>query len=137
MDKKLYYKNDKGKYVEYKDPEPPFDNALYRKFKHGSKVYYEPCSMLMTNDLGEGVWVVTKHHYGRRIASGMYLRDCFMCQKASDIQEVSLAKLGGMDKLTDYLRQNWDKLPKNRSPYELCSAIVGLLFKYNEDKDNG
>ena len=103
MDKQLYYKDEKGRYREYKDPAPPFDNALYRKFVNGKKVSYEPVSMLQDKDLGEGVWVVTKHIYGRSMTSGMYLRDMFMCQKASDIQDVPLSKLGGMDKLADYL----------------------------------
>lgn len=126
----LYIKNSKGKYEPYQEPEPPYDNALYRKVKRGSKVSYEPVSMLQTNDLTEGVWVVTKHIYGKSLSSGMYLRDCFMCQKASDIQDVSLAKLGGMDKLADHLMHRWDELPKNASVYDLCRAIVGLLFQY-------
>jgi hypothetical protein len=58
-----------------------------------------------------------------------------MCLKASDIQDVSLAKLGGMDKLADYLCHNWNQLPQNTSRYDMCRAIVGLLFKYEEEKD--
>ena len=57
-----------------------------------------------------------------------------MCLKASDIQETPLSKLGGMNKLADYLNHNWDKLPKNTSQYELCQAIVGLLFNYEKEK---
>lgn len=125
---KLYVKNEKGRYEEYREPVQEYDNKLYRKV--GKK--YEPCSMLMTDDLPEGVWVVTQHKYGKSFASGKYLYEKFMCMKASDIQDVSLAKLGGMDKLADYLSNNWDKLPKNKSQYELCQAIVGLLFNYSE-----
>lgn len=125
---KLYVKNEKGRYEEYREPVQEYDNKLYRKV--GKK--YEPCSMLMTDDLPEGVWVVTKHKYGKSSASGKYLYENFMCMKAGDIQDVSLAKLGGMDKLADYLSHNWDKLPKNKSQYELCRAIVGLLFNYNK-----
>lgn len=130
MDKKLFVKNEKGKYIPYKAPEPPFDNALYRKFIRGKKVTYEPVSMLQTNDLEEGVWVITKHTYGRSMTNGMYLRDMFMCQKASDIQETPLSKLGGMDKLADWLCHNWDMLPKDKSQYDLCRAIVAILFSY-------
>ena len=126
---KLYVKNEKGRYEEYREPVQEYDNKLYRKV--GKK--YEPCSMLMTNDLPEGVWVVTKHKYGKSSASGKYLYEKFMCMKAGDIQDVSLAKLGGMDKLADYLCHNWDKLPKNSSHYEMCRAIVGLLFNYKID----
>lgn len=135
MDKQLYYKDEKGRYREYKDPAPPFDNALYRKFVNGKKVSYEPVSMLQDKDLGEGVWVVTKHIYGRSMTSGMYLRDMFMCQKASDIQDVPLSKLGGMDKLADYLLHHWDELPKDKSPYDFCRAIVGTLFNYEKEKE--
>lgn len=133
--KKLYYKNEKGKYVEYEEPKPPYDNALYRKYRFGKRVEYEPVSMLMTDGLGEGVWVVTKMTYGRSVSSGKYLRDCFMCQKASPIQEVALSKLGGMDKLADYLSHRMEDLPQNVSQYDYCRAIVGILFQYEEEKN--
>lgn len=89
--------------------------------------------MLMTDDLGEGVWVVVKHIGSKSITSGLYMRDMYMCQKASDIQDVSLAKLGGMERLADYLSNHWDELPKNTSTYDFCRAIVGMLFKYEKD----
>ena len=58
----------------------------------------------------------------------------FMCEKASDIQDVSLAKLGGMDKFADYLAHRWGDIPKGRSTYETCRAIVGILFDYDNKK---
>lgn len=137
--KKLYYKDEKGRYREYQEPEPPFDNALYRKMLHGKKVVYEPVSMLQDRDLGEGVWVVVKNIYGKSYSNGKYLNDCFMCLKASDIQDTPLSKLGGMDKLADWLCHNWEKLPKDKSRADLCRAIVGVLFQYenrNGENDN-
>lgn len=134
---KLYVKLPNGRYQAYQEPEPPFDNVLYRKYKRGNKIVYEPQSMCSVNGLDEGVWVVTKHTYAWSYANGKYLNDCFMCLKASDIQETPLSKLGGMDKLADYLSHNWDKLPKNKSQYELCQAIVGLLFNYEKEKQDG
>ena len=134
--KKLYYKDEKGRYREYQEPEPPFDNALYRKYVYGKKVYYKPVSMSIEKDLDEGVWVITKHTYGKSYSTGRYLRDCFMCQKASDIQEMPLSKLGGMDKLADWLCHNWDKLPKDKSQYDLCRSIVGVLFQYENQNGN-
>lgn len=133
MEQKLYIKNDKGRYEPYKEPEPPYNNMLYRKFVHNGKVTYDPISMLQHRDLGEGVWVVTKHVYGRSITRGSYLRDMFRCEKASDIQDVSLAKLGGMDKLAHYLAHHWNDIPKGRSTYETCRAIVGILFDYDNN----
>jgi len=133
--KKIYYKDEKtGRYRELKTPEPPFSNALYRKVVRGKKTYYEPVSMCISRDLEEGVWVVVKNCYGKSFTNGKYLNDCFMCLKASDIQETPLSKLGGMDKLADWLCHNWDKLPKNKSVYDLCRAIVGVLFQYEENK---
>ena len=133
MEKTLYYKDEKGRYRVYQEPEPPFDNVLYRKVKRGKRIVYEPQSMCLSNGLEEGVWVVTKHMYGKSYSTGRYLNECFMCMKASDIQDVSLAKLGGMDKLADFLCHHWDELPKDKSQYDLCRAIVGLLFKYGSD----
>ncbi len=134
MERKLYYKNEKGRYVEYVEPSPPYNNALYRKVRRGKKYCYEPISMRLYDTLDEGVWVVAKHTYGRSITRGMYLRDMFMCQKASDIQDVSLAKLGGMEKLADWLCHNYDKIPKptERSTHDICRAIVGILFDYEK-----
>lgn len=134
---KLYVKNEKGRYVPYQEPVQEYDNKLYRKNVRGKKIVYEPCSMCLTNDLGEGVWVVTKQYGGRCITSGKYLMENFMCLKASDIQEVSLAKLGGMERLAHHLSTHWNELPRYVSQYELCRAIVGLLFEYEKEKENG
>ena len=129
---KLYIKNAKGRYEEYKEPVQEYDNKLYRKV--GNK--YEPCSMLMTDDLPEGVWVVTKHYGSRSITNGKYMLEKYLCLKASDIQEMSLAKLGGMEKLAHYLAQHWRELPDGVSQYELCQAIVGLLFNYENHNES-
>lgn len=131
---KLYVKLPNGRYQAYQEPESPFENVLYRKYIFGKKAYYKPVSMCIEKDLEEGVWVVVKHIYGKSYSTGKYLNDCFMCLKASDIQDTSLSKLGGMDKLADWLCHNWDKLPKNKSQYDLCRAIVGLLFQYEKEK---
>lgn len=135
MKNKLYYKDEKGRYKPYVEPEPPFNNALYRKYIIGNKICYKPVSMLMSQDLEEGVWVITKHLYGKSYATGKYLNDCFMCLKASDIQDTPLSKLGGMDKLADHLCLHWEQLPKDKSRYDLCRAIVGVLFDYEKEKD--
>lgn len=132
---KLYVKLPNGRYEEYREQIQEYDNKLYRKVMRGNKVYYEPCSMLMTNDLPEGVWVVVKHKGSKSISNGNYMYENYMCMKAGDIQDVSLAKLGGMDKLAHHLMQHWDELPKNKSTYGVCQAIVGILCNYEKDKD--
>lgn len=132
---KLYVKNDKGCYEPYREPEPPYDNVLYRKVMRGKKVVYEPQSMCSDKGLGEGVWVVTKHTYAKSYTNGKYLNDCFMCLKASDIQETPLSKLGGMNKLANFLCENWEKVSNKPSLYETCCAIVGVLFQYEEKQD--
>lgn len=135
---KLYTKNKKtGRYEEYREPQPPFDNVRYRKYVYGKKTIYEPISMCLESDLEEGVWVVTKNRYGRSFVNGRYMLDCFLCLKASDIQPVSLAKLGGMEKLADWLCCNWERIPKGESVYNLCRAIVGILMGYNENEKDG
>ena len=131
---KLYVKLPNGRYEEYREPVQEYDNKLYRKVVRGNKVQYEPCSMLMTNDLPEGVWVVVKHKGSKSISSGKYMLENYMCLKTGDIQDVSLAKLGGMEKLAHHLSQHWNELPKDWSQYDLCRAIVGLLFQYEKGK---
>lgn len=132
---KLYVKNEKGRYEPYREPEPPYNNVLYRKVKRGNKTVYVPQSMRLSYEIDEGVWVVVKNIYGKSYTNGKYLNDCFMCLKASDIQDVSLAKLGGMEKLADYLSFRWGDLPRNVSQADLCRAIVGILFQYEKEKD--
>ena len=131
---KLYVKLPNGRYEEYREPVQEYDNKLYRKVVRGSKAYYEPCSMLMTNDLPEGVWVVVKHKGSKSISNGKYLLENYMCLKASDIQDTPLSKLGGMEKLAHHLSQHWNELPRDWSQYDLCRAIVGLLFQYEKEK---
>ena len=132
---KLYVKLPNGRYEEYREPVQEYDNKLYRKVVRGNRVHYEPCSMLMTNDLPEGVWVVVKHRGSKSISNGRYMLENYMCLKTGDIQDVSLAKLGGMEKLAHHLSQHWNELPRDWSQYDLCRAIVGLLFQYEKEKE--
>lgn len=53
---KLYTKNNKGRYEEYKIPELDVSKSLYCKINGN----YRPVSMNFQNELQEGVWVVTR-----------------------------------------------------------------------------
>ena len=127
---KLYYKNDKGRYVEYHEPTPVCDNALYRKV--GKR--YEPVSMIDAADgWSEGVYAVVKHPMGRQIANASYLQEIFKDYRCGDIEKVSIAKLGGMSKLADHLMHHWDEV-KGASVYERCASIVAILMNYDDGK---
>lgn len=132
MKQKLYIKKENGRYAEYKEPEPLYNNALYRK----ESGRYVPWSMQLYADMiDEGVWVVTKNPYGRSMASGKYLYDSFLCMKASDIIKApTLAELGGWSKLSDYLSANWDKVDK-RCVDTMCKSIVGILMQYGKESE--
>lgn len=133
---KLYVKLPNGRYEEYREPVQEYDNKLYRKVMRGSKAYYEPCSMLMTDDLPEGVWVVVKHCGSKSISSGRYMLENYMCLKTGDIQDVSLAKLGGMQKLAEHLSRHWDEV-SGASQFERCASIVAILMNYENQKEDG
>ena len=127
---KLYYKNDKGRYVEYHEPTPVRDNALYRKV--GKR--YEPVSMIDAADgWSEGVYAVVKHPMGRQIANASYLQEIFKAYRCGDIEKVSIAKLGCMSKLADHLMHHWDEV-KGASVYERCASIVAILMNYDDGK---
>ena len=131
MEKKptLYIKKPNGRYKKYVEPEPVLDNALYRRV--GKK--YEPVSMMMeANSLPEGVWVVMKHKYSRQYANADYLLKVFGLEKASDIEETPLSKIGGMAKLGDHLATNWKKITGD-TVYEQCYSIVKILFDYEKE----
>lgn len=131
MEKKptLYTKEPNGRYKKYVEPEPIFDNALYRRI--GKK--YEPVSLMMdAYSLPEGVWVVLKHKHSTQYANADYLRKVFKLEKASDIEETPLSKIGGMAKLGDYLAINWGKITGD-TVYEQCYSIVKILFDYEKE----
>ena len=127
---KLYIKKPNGRYEEYKEPLPEFDNKLYRK--RGNK-YVEWGMDLRYNELDEGVWVITKrrgcHSYAA--ASGLY--DYYVAMKCGDIIDApSLAELGGYDVLAHHLLMNWDKVDKTCVD-TMCKTIVSILMQYKKE----
>ena len=95
MKKKLYIKNEKGRYEEYQIPDLDVSETLFRKI-NGK---YVPVSINCTNDLPEGVWVVTRERSYREIISGKYLKESMMLDKVSDLEEMpNLAELAGWRK---------------------------------------
>ena len=128
----LYYKNDKGHYKPYVEPEcPKYDNALYRRV--GRK--YEPVNInLECHSWQEGVFVVTKNRSALQPdswTSAEYLQKIFKLYKAGDIENVSIAKLGGMQKLANYLSQHWNEI-EGACVYERSASVVAILMNYNE-----
>ena len=125
---KLYTKNDKGRYVEYQIPDIDVSGTLFRRI-NGK---YVPVSILCTNDLPEGIWVVTRGRGSREIISGKYLRELMMLDKVSDLKEMpSLAELGGMRKCANYVLAeigDFESMTMN----EIVNAIVGKVFEYSK-----
>ena len=116
--------------MEYHEPTPVCDNALYRKI--GKR--YEPVSMIDAADgWTEGVYAVVKHPLGKQIVSASYLQEIFKDYCCGDIEKVSVAKLGGMSKLADHLMHHWDEV-KGASVYERCASIVAILMNFDDGK---
>ena len=129
---KLYTKNSKGRYEEYKIPEHDISNTLYCKVNGR----YEPVCMRICHELDEGVWVVTKRPSIYGVIRGNYLRECFHLDKASDIERFPLSKMGHIKKVAeriiDELRLgNTDT--RAMTNHELVNLVVGLVYKYNEE----
>ena len=74
---KLYTKNSKGRYQEYKIPDLDISKTFYRKI-NGK---YEPTNMLLYDSLEEGVWVVTRQSSTVNIIRADYLRESFHLDK--------------------------------------------------------
>ena len=125
---KLYTKNDKGRYVEYQIPDMDVSETLFRRI-NGK---YVPVSILCTNDLPEGVWVVTRGRGSREIISGKYLRELMMLDKVSDLKEMpNLAELGDWRKCANYVLDeigDFESMTMN----EIVNAIVGKVFEYSK-----
>ena len=125
---KLYIKNEKGRYEEYQIPDMDVSETLFRRI-NGK---YVPVSINCTNDLPEGVWVVTRGPSSRERISGKYLQELMMLEKASDLKEMpSLAELGGWQKCAKYVLNeigNFESMTMN----EIVYAIVGKVYEYSK-----
>ena len=125
---KLYIKKENGRYEEYHIPDLDVSETLFRKI-NGK---YVPVAIDCTNDLPEGVWVVTRGRSSREIISGKYLREQLMLDKASDLKEIpSLAELGSWQKCANYVLRtigDIDKMTRN----EIVNAIVGKVYEYSK-----
>lgn len=131
---KLYIKNSRGRYEEYHEPERPAqDNALYRRI--GNK--YVPFEIWKDGGFSwqEGVFCVTKFNSALSPDSWMsaeYLQKIFRLYRCADIENVSIAKLGGMQKLANHLCKHWNEI-EGASPYEKAASIVAILMNYKEE----
>ena len=125
---KLYTKNEKGRYDEYQIPDMDVSETLFRRI-NGK---YVPVSILCTNDLPEGVWVVTRGRGSREIISGKYLKELMMLDKVSDLKEMPcLAELGDWHKCANYVLNeigDFESMTMN----EIVNAIVRKVFEYSK-----
>lgn len=125
---KLYTKNEKGRYEEYQIPDMDVSETLFRRVNGR----YIPESILCTNDLPEGVWVVTRGRGSREIISGKYLKELMMLDKVSDLKEMPcLAELGDWHKCANYVLNeigDFESMTMNG----IVNAIVGKVFEYSK-----
>ena len=125
---KLYTKNKNGRYEEYHIPEMDISETLFRKI-NGK---YVPESINCTNDLPEGVWVVTRGCSYWEMISGKYLREQMMLEKASDLKEMpNLAELGSWQKCANYVLRTIGDI-STMSKYDIVYAIVGKVYEYSK-----
>ncbi len=129
---KLYTKNSKGRYQEYKIPDLDISKTFYRKI-NGK---YEPTNMLLYDSIEEGVWVVTRQSSTVNIIRADYLRESFHLDKAADIERFPLSKMGHIKKVAERIigelrLGNTDTRVMTNN--ELVKLVVGLVYKYNEE----
>ena len=125
---KLYTKNENGRYEEYHIPDMEVSETLFRKI-NGK---YVPIAINCTNDIPEGVWVVTRGQSHREIISGKYLKEQMMLEKASDLKEMpSLAELGSLRKCADYVLEEIGDI-STMTKADIVNAIVGKVFEYSK-----
>ena len=129
---KLYVKNSKGRYEEYKIPDLDISKTFYRKI-NGK---YEPTNMLLYDSIEEGVWVVTRQSSTVNIIRADYLRESFHLDKAADIERFPMSKMGHIKKVSERII---DELKLGNTDtrvmtnHELVNLVVGLVYKYNEE----
>ena len=131
MKQKLYIKNKKGRYEEYQVPDMDISETLFRRI-NGK---YVPVSILCTNDLPEGVWVVTRGRGSREIINGKYLKELMMLDKVSDLKEMpNLDELGDWQKCANYVLNEIGDI-YSMSKYEIVFAVVGKVFEYSKKRE--
>ena len=127
-EKRLYTKNEKGRYEEYQIPDMDVSETLFRRI-NGK---YVPVSANCTNDLPEGVWVVTRGRSSREIIRGKYLKEHMMLDKVSDLKEMpSLAELGSWQKCAKYVLNEIGNI-NTMSKHDIVYAVVGKVFEYSK-----
>ena len=128
MKQKLYIKNEKGRYEEYQVPDMDISKTLFRRI-NGK---YIPISVNCTNDLPEGIWVVTRGRSSREIINGKYLKELMMIDKVSDLKEMpSLAELGDWHKCANYVLDEIGDI-STMTKNEIVYAIVRKVFEYSK-----
>ena len=128
MKEKLYTKNEKGRYEEYQIPDIDISETFFRRVNGR----YVPVSVNCTNDLPEGVWIVTRGRSHREVLSGQYLKELLKLDKVSDLKEMpSLAELGSWQKCANYVLRtigDIDTMTRN----QIVNAIVGKVYEYSK-----
>ena len=128
---KLYTKNEKGRYEEYQVPDMDISETLFRRI-NGK---YVPVSILCTNDLPEGVWIVTRGRSRREVISGQYLKELMMLDRVSDLKEMpNLDELGDWQKCANYVLNEIGDI-YSMSKYEIVFAVVGKVFEYSKKRE--
>ena len=125
---KLYTKNEKGRYEEYQIPDIDVSETLFRRI-NGK---YVPVSTTYSNDLPEGVWVVTRGSSCKEIVYGQYLKEIMKLDKASDLKEMpSLAELGGWQKCAQWVLDEIGDI-NTMTKRDIIYAVVGKVFEYSK-----
>ena len=127
--KKLYTKNEKGRYEEYQIPDMDMSDTLFRRI-NGK---YVPVSIYCYSDnLPEGVWVVSRGPSSSEIITGQYLKEMMRLDKVSDLKEMpSLAELGSWQKCAKYVLNEIGDI-FSMSKIEIVNAVVGKVFEYSK-----
>lgn len=125
---KLYTKNEKGRYEEYQIPDMDVSETLFKRIDGK----YVPVSANCTNDLSEGVWIVTRGRSSREIIRGQYLKELMRLDKVADLKEMPcLAELGDWQKCANYVLDeigDFESMTMN----EIVCAVVGKVFEYSK-----
>lgn len=131
MKEKLYIKNEKGRYEEYQIPDIDISETFFRRVNGR----YVPVSVNCTNDLPEGVWIVTRGRSCREVLSGQYLKELLKLDKVSDLKEMpSLSELGDWQKCAKYVLNEIGDIYA-MSKYEIVFAVVGKVFEYSKKRE--
>lgn len=131
MKPKLYYKNEKGRYIEYKEPKREDCNVYYKNHKD----QYIPMGIISSDKwTGDGLWLVRKQ--GKNMLNADHYAERWGITKVSDVPRTDMTKIGTAadihEAIDKFLFKKYGYTIGNIPHQDLADEITNVLMNIEE-----